>query len=46
MRESGKLILILNDTQICQMLEMKEKGSDPTDFLFEITDSFLLSLPR
>lgn len=46
MRESGKLILILNDEQICQMLAMKEKGSDPTDLLFEITDSFLLSLPR
>lgn len=46
MRESGKLILILNDEQICQMLTMKEKGSDPTDLLFEITDNFLLSLPR
>jgi len=46
MRESGKLILILNDEQVCQMLTMKEKGSDPTDLLFEITDDFLLSLPR
>lgn len=46
MRESGKLIIILDDEQICQMLQMKENGSDPTDLLFEITDNFLLSLPR
>lgn len=46
MREIGKLIIILDDEQICKMLHMKEKGSDPTDYLFEITDEFLLSLPR
>lgn len=46
MRESGKLILILKDEEICKMLHMKEKGSDPTDLLFDITDNFLLSLPR
>jgi Holliday junction resolvase-like predicted endonuclease len=46
MRESGKLILILKDEDICKMLRMKENGSDPTDLLFEMTDDFLLSLPR
>ncbi|WP_460158719.1 restriction endonuclease [Pseudomonas sp. S3_E11] len=46
MRETGKLIIILDDDQICEMLHMKEKGSDPTDFLFDVTDDFLLSLPR
>lgn len=46
MRESGKLILILDDQHISQMIAMKEKGSDPTDLLFDITDKFLLSLPR
>ncbi|MHC8326022.1 restriction endonuclease [Pseudomonas sp. LB1P83] len=46
MRESGKLIMILDDKQICRMLQMKENGSDPTDLLFDITDKFLLSLPR
>lgn len=46
MRESGKLILIFKDKEICKMLHMKENGSDPTDLLFDLTDKFLLSLPR
>lgn len=46
MREHGKLILSINDNQVCDMLHKKEQGEDPTDFLFDITDDFLLSLPR
>jgi hypothetical protein len=46
MREHGKLMLVLNDDMICKMLHMKERGEDPTDFLFELADDFLLSLPR
>jgi hypothetical protein len=46
MREHGKLILALDDDGVCKMLHMKEQGEDPTDFLFEVTDEFLLSLPR
>lgn len=46
MREHGKLMLIVNDAQVCTMLHMKEKGEDPTDFLFELADEFLLKLPR
>jgi hypothetical protein len=46
MRESGKLILIVNDDQLSKMVLMKEHGEDPTDLLFDLTDGFLLSLPR
>lgn len=46
MREQGKLMLIINDDQVCEMLHMKERGEDPTDYLFELADNFLLSLPR
>lgn len=46
MRESGKLMLVLNDDKVCQMLHMKERGEDPTDLLFDVADDFLLSLPR
>ncbi|MBN7822508.1 restriction endonuclease [Bowmanella yangjiangensis] len=46
MREHGKLILPLDDELVRKMLLMKENGNDPTDLLFEITDNFLLSLPR
>lgn len=46
MREHGKLVLVLSDDEVCRMLHMKENGEDPSDFLFESTDNFLLSLPR
>lgn len=46
MREQGKLMLIVNDEKVCEMLQMKERGEDPTDCLFEIADNFLLTLPR
>lgn len=46
MREHGKLMLIINDEKVCEMLHMKERGEDPTDCLFELADNFLLSLPR
>jgi hypothetical protein len=46
MREHGKLMLIINDAVLIEMLEMKQRGEDPTDRLFELTDQFLLSLPR
>jgi hypothetical protein len=46
MREHGKLMLIVNDEKVCEMLQMKERGEDPTDCLFELADDFLLSLPR
>lgn len=46
MREHGKLMLVVDDDQVCEMLRMKERGEDPTDRLFELADDFLLSLPR
>ena len=46
MREHGKLMLVVNDEKLCEMLHMKERGEDPTDCLFELADNFLLSLPR
>jgi hypothetical protein len=46
MREQGKLMLILDDQAVSGMLLMKERGEDPSDFLFERADQFLLSLPR
>jgi hypothetical protein len=46
MREHGKLMLIVDDEKVCEMLHMKERGEDPTDCLFELADDFLLKLPR
>ena len=46
MREHGKLMLILNDEKLCEMLHVKDWGDDPTDCLFDVADEFLLTLPR
>jgi hypothetical protein len=46
MREHGKLMLIVNDNKVCEMLHMKDRGEDPTDSLFEVADNFLLRLSR
>lgn len=46
MREHGKLMLIIDDEKVCKMLQMKERGEDPSDLLFEAADDFLLALPR
>jgi hypothetical protein len=46
MRESGKLMLVVDDNKVCEMLHMKGRGEDPSDCLFEIADDFLLTLPR
>ncbi|MCB1098925.1 MAG: restriction endonuclease [Verrucomicrobiae bacterium] len=46
MRESGKLLLVLDDENVCEMLHSKERGEDPSDLLFEWADEFLMSLPR
>jgi len=46
MREHGKLIIVLEDNDICKMLEMKEQADEPSEYLFEKVDAFLMSLPR
>ena len=46
MREDGKLMLVVNDKMLYSMLTKKQSGLDPTDALFELTDKFLLALPR
>lgn len=46
MRESGRLILILDDDDVRSMLEMKDSGSDPSDYLLNKVDNFLMRLSR
>ncbi|NMP26828.1 hypothetical protein GW590_08125 [Rahnella sp. SAP-1] len=46
MRDQGKLLIMLDDSEIKKMIELKQSGSDPTDYLFEKTDQFLLELSR
>lgn len=46
MREHGKLILILDQEGLFTMLDMKERGDDPSDYLFEAADRFFIHLSR
>lgn len=46
MRENGYLILVLNDNDVMRMIEMRQNGSDPSDYLHEKTLSFLWNLNR
>ncbi|GMR20935.1 MAG: restriction endonuclease [Gammaproteobacteria bacterium] len=46
MRENGKLMIMLDDDDLCKMLDMKDQGDDPADYLFELVDDFLMGLPR
>ncbi|SHM63617.1 hypothetical protein SAMN02746066_02704 [Anaerosporobacter mobilis DSM 15930] len=45
-KESGKIILNINDLIIYEMIKMKDSGSDPTDFLFDLLDERLLQLSK
>ena len=40
MREQGKLMIVVDDRLLCEMLHMRENGKDPSDLLFELTDNF------
>lgn len=45
-KENGKVILNLCDSGLYEMIKMKESGSDPTDFLFDLLDERLLQLSK
>lgn len=46
MRESGKMMLILDDDDLCNLLHAKDKGDDPSDILFLVADEFLMTMNR
>jgi hypothetical protein len=46
MREAGKMMLILDDDYVCELLHAKDRGDDPSDYLFQLTDDFLMALNR
>jgi hypothetical protein len=44
LREQGKLILILNRNDLCKMLELKDNGGSPNDYISQLLDEYLISL--
>jgi hypothetical protein len=46
LRESGKLILLITQTNIIEMLEAKDVGDSPNDIFSKLLDEFLSSISR
>ncbi len=46
MRENGKLVLVLSDKEVLDLLSCRDNGEEPSDLLFEKTDQLLLRLAR
>jgi len=46
MRDAEKLLIHINDTDVCKMLELRDADDDPADYLFALVDEFLMELGR
>lgn len=46
LRESGKLILCLSDHDLLEMLDMKDQGEVPAEFLSSMLDNLLMNLEK
>lgn len=46
LRESGKLMLILDDSDLKEMINIKEKGGVPADYMSDKLDALLLGLEK
>lgn len=46
LRENGKLILNLSDSDLIEMIGIKERGEDPSDYLMEVLKDMLLQLEK
>lgn len=46
LRESGKLIVSLDDSDLIKMLAMKEKGEEPSDYLLDKVEQILMSVSK
>ena len=46
MRENGKLIIVLKDADVIEMIESKIAGNNPSEDLASIVDNFFIDLGR
>lgn len=46
LRESGKLIISLDDNDLLKMLTMKSNGEEPSDYLLDKVEQFLMSVSK
>lgn len=46
LKEHGKLIMVISANDVCEMLNMIDVGSDPSDFMLSQLDDMLIRLER
>lgn len=46
LKDTGKLIIHLTTEDLKEMINLKVSGSEPTEYLFDLLDSFLLTMPK
>jgi hypothetical protein len=46
LRESGKIIILLSQQDIEKILDLKDKGDDPSQVIFNVIDEMLTSIER
>ncbi|MFT4503199.1 hypothetical protein [Caballeronia sp. 15711] len=46
MRDAEKLLIHVDKTDVCEMLNIRDRNGDPSDYLFALVDKFLMGLSR
>ena len=46
LKESGKLIVGLDDNDLIKMVYMKENGEEPSDYLLDKVEQILMSVSK
>ena len=46
LREDGKLLILLKDEDLIEMIQMKERTDDPSDYLMDKLDDLLIELEK
>ena len=45
-RETGKLLLVLSEEDLLEMIKYKDNGTPPSDYLYELLDNYLLKIEK
>ena len=46
LRETGKLLIILSEENLLNMVTLKDNGDSPSDYLYELLDKYLLKIEK
>lgn len=46
LRESGKLIISIDEDELIKMVSLKERGEEPSDYLLDKVESLLMLVSK